>query len=153
MKQHTLSPRPDDVMLATKDSVLLSQELYQKNPDDYIPGRCYDNCFRVLMNNRRKSLYATVCYGYLCSGIPKLNGVAVRHGWIVIDGQIVDVSVPAGGYPPANALCYLYIPWREYSVAEYLEAMDEEALPDIQMEKDIQFCRHIEDDIGYRCIG
>lgn len=152
MIQHTRIHYANDIMLPTESSVALSEEIYNEQKSSYQKGRCFDNSFQVISHNPRRFSSATVCYGYICSGIPKLNGVSVRHGWLVFDNQIVDVSVPAGGYSADDAKCYIYIPWREYTIDEYLDAMGEEVLPDVLLERDLVFRNEVEH-IGYRYIG
>ena len=109
---------------------------YQKRPDYYFDGECYNNAYRCLQNNigaKNKTVY-----GYVLSS-NDTKKVAVRHCWNIINTIPTDVTMLANDINPISLLNFAYLPIVEFNMPELLKAVVENnylpALPIFKKER------------------
>ena len=100
---------------------------YQKRPDYYFSGECYNNAFRCLQSNI--GVENKTVYGYVLSSDNTKN-VAVRHCWNIINTIPVDVTMLANNINPISLINFTYLPIVEFNITELFSAvMKNDTLP------------------------
>ena len=126
----------------------LSEMYYQENKAFVRANQCFDNADMFLRNNNEKEK-TYIVYGYVISGIAKIDGIYVPHGWNMIRNTFFDITAVMYGYDEKNMSCFGYIPYFILSKDEYdILISHSPCMPDILMQQDNDFKKKIEQ-MGY----
>jgi hypothetical protein len=102
-----------------------SISIWMQYKDRINEGECYNNCFRLISEIPSTSAMKAVI-GYVISS-NNIEKAAVRHCWLVVkdkythEDKVIDPTIFADGYSPAQVIKYGYVEVARMKVEEWVE--------------------------------